>query len=95
MLTPLTPIAQDATGVVGGVWVGDGGRAVVGDEDGAGTIAGAGVAVKATPPFTCTLVCATVWVGVSDTPTILFSGTGSSFLSGRLNSGAAGLAASC
>ena len=78
MLTPLTPIVQDGTGVVGGVQVGDGERAVVGDRDGdgAGAIAGAGVVVEATPPFTCALVRATVWAGVLDTPTIPFSGAG-------------------
>ena len=61
-----TPIAQDTAGVVGGVWVGDREGAVVGDEDGdgVGAIAGAGVVMEATPPFTCALVCAFVWVGV-------------------------------
>ena len=38
------------------------------------TIAGAGVGVEATPPFTCTLVCTSVWVGVLETPTIPFFG---------------------
>ena len=92
VLTPLTPIVQDTAGVVGGVWVGDGGGAVVGDgnrdKDGDRTraIAGAGVVVEATPPFACTLVCATIWVGVLDTPTIPFSGAG--LCSGRLGSDA-------
>ena len=78
MLTPLTPIAQNTAGVVGGVWVRDRGRAVMGneDEDKAGVIAGAGVVVEATPPFTCALVRASVWVDVLDTPTIPFSGAG-------------------
>ena len=44
---------------------------VVGDGEGVRAIAGAGVVVEATLPFTCTLVHA-VWVGVSDTPTIPF-----------------------
>ena len=82
MFTPLTPIAQDATGVVGGVRVGDEEGAVMGDGDGAGAIAGAGVVVEATPPSTCALVHASVRVGVLDTPTIPFSGAGT--FSGRL-----------
>ena len=87
MLTPLTPIAQDVTGVVGGVQVRDGKRVVVGDgdEDGAGAIAGASVVMEATPPFTCMLVRASVWVGVSDTPTIPFSRART--FSGRLGGG--------
>ena len=77
MLTLLTPIAQDAAGVVGGVRVGDG--------DGAGAIAGTGVVVEATPPSTCVLVRASVQVGVSDTPTIPFSRART--FSGRLGGG--------
>ena len=98
MFTPLTPIVQDAAGVVGGVWVRDKEGAVVGDGDGdgVGAIAGAGVVVEATPPSTCVLVHASVRVGVLDTPTIPFSGArtfpgrlGSSALSsGRLGGGA-------
>ena len=94
ILTPLTPIAQDAAGVVGGVRVGDEEGAVMGDGDGdeARAIAGAGVVVEATPPSTCVLVRASVRVGVSDTPTIPFSRArtflgqlgGSAFSSGRL-----------
>ena len=97
MLTPPTPITQYTTGVVGRVWVRDGKRVVVGNEDrnGVRPIAGAGLVVEATPPFTCMLVCAFVWVDVSDTPTIPFSGAGSSFLSGQLGGSAASLAASC
>ena len=62
MITPLTPIVQDAAGVVGGVQVRDREGAVVGDRDRdkAGAIAGAGVVVEATPPFTCVLVRAFV-----------------------------------
>ena len=88
MFTPLTPIAQDAAGVVGGVRVGDEEGAVMGDGDGdgAGAIAGAGVVVEATPPSTCVLVCASVQVAVSDTPTIPFSRS-RTFL-GRLGGGA-------
>jgi len=88
VITPLTPIAQDAAGVVGGMQVGDGEGPVVGDGDGdgAGAIAGAGVVVEATPPSTCALVRASVRVGVLDTPTIPFSGAGT-FL-GRLGGGA-------
>ena len=88
MFTPLTPIAQNAAGVVGGVWDGDGERAMMGDRDGdgAGAIAGAGVVVEATPPSTCALVRASVRVGVLDTPTIPFSGAGT-FL-GRLGGSA-------
>ena len=97
MITPLTPIAQNAAGVVGGVRVGGREGAVMGngDEDGAGAIAGAGVVVEATPPFTCALVRASVWVGVLDTPTIPFSGPGS-FLGGdTLSSGQLGGRACC
>jgi len=62
VLTPLTPIVQDAASVVGGVQVRDERGVVVGDGDGdrAGAIAGAGVVMKATPPFTCALVRASV-----------------------------------
>ena len=88
MITPLTPIAQDAAGVVGGVWVRDGEGAVMGDgdRDGARAIAGAGVVVEATSPSTCALVRASVRVGVSDTPTIPFSRART--FSGRLGGGA-------
>ena len=57
-----------------------------GDGNGARTIAGAGVVMEATPPFTCVLVHASVWVGVSDTPTIPFSRA--RMFSGQLGGGA-------
>ena len=66
---------------------------------GTGTrIAGAGVVVGATLPFTCTLVCVFVWVGVLDTPTIPFSGakTFSGWLGGSvLSLGQLGSRACC
>ena len=100
MLTPLTPIAQDATGVVGRVWVRDRRGTMMGDGDGnrVRVIAGAGVVVEATPPFPCMLVHVFVWVGVLDTPTIPFSGA-RTFLGwlggGVLSSGQLGSRACC
>ena len=97
MLTPLTLIVQDVTSMVGGVQVRDEEEAVVGNRDGdkTGAIAGAGVVVEATPPFTCTLVRASVWVGVLDTPTIPFSGAGLCLGQLALFSGQLGSRACC